>query len=45
LVTKGYTHYASKEDPQYEIKSNKTEHIAVHKTTALSKNKKIELKT
>ena len=42
---KGYTHHASKEDPQYEIKSNKTGHIAVHKTSALSKNKKIELKT
>ena len=38
-------HHASKEDPQYEIKSNKTGHIAVHKTSALSKNKKIELKT
>ena len=34
---KGYTHHASKEDPQYEIKSDKTEHIAVHKTGALSK--------
>ena len=42
---KGHTHHASKEDPQYEIKSDKTEHIAVHKTSALSKNKKIELKT
>ena len=41
---KGYTHHASKEDPQYEIQSDKTEHIAVHKTGALSKNKKIELK-
>jgi hypothetical protein len=34
---KGYTHHASKEDPQYEIKSDKTDHIAVHKTGALSK--------
>lgn len=34
---KGYTHHASKEDPQFEIKSDKTEHIAVHKTCALSK--------
>jgi len=34
---KGYTHHASKEDPQYEIKSDKTEHIAVHKASALSK--------
>lgn len=34
---KGYTHHASKEDPQYEIKSSKTDHIAVHKGSALSK--------
>jgi len=34
---KGYTHHASKDDPQYEIKSDKTEHVAVHKATALSK--------
>lgn len=38
---KGYQHHASKEDPQYEIKSDKTDHIAVHKSAALSliKNK------
>jgi hypothetical protein len=34
---KGYTHHASKEDPQYEIKSDKTDHVAVHKGAALSK--------
>ena len=34
---KGYTHHASKEHPQYEIKSDKTDHIAVHKASALSK--------
>lgn len=34
---KGYTHHASKEDPQYEIKSDKTDHIAAHKGSALSK--------
>ena len=32
---KGYVHHASKDDPQYEIKSDKTDHIALHKTTAL----------
>jgi hypothetical protein len=37
---KGYTHHASKEDPQYEIKSDKTDHVAVHKTSALSKKTK-----
>ena len=34
---KGYTHHASTEAPQYEIKSSKTEHIAFHKGSALSK--------
>ncbi|MDM1295824.1 DUF2945 domain-containing protein [Sphingobacterium sp. N143] len=33
---KGYTHHASPEDPQYEIKSNKTSHIAAHKSKALT---------
>jgi hypothetical protein len=32
---KGYTHHASDEDPQYEIKSDKSDHIAVHKGSAL----------
>jgi DUF2945 family protein len=32
---KGYTHHASKGDPQYEIKSDKSDHIAMHKGTAL----------
>lgn len=32
---KGYTHHASPDDPQYEIRSDKTEHLAVHKGTAL----------
>lgn len=34
---KEYTHHASKEDPQYEIKSDKTDHIAVHKAATLTK--------
>ena len=34
---KGYTHHASKDEPQYEIKSDKTDHIAAHKGEALSK--------
>ena len=37
---KGYTHHASKEDPQYEIKSNKTDHVAAHKGDALRKLQK-----
>ena len=33
---RGYTHHASPDDPQYEIKS-KTDHIAFHKGAALTK--------
>jgi DUF2945 family protein len=32
---KGYTHHASEAEPQYEIKSDKTDHIALHKGSAL----------
>lgn len=34
---KGYTHHASEDDPQYEIESDKTDHVAVHKGSALTK--------
>lgn len=34
---KGYTHHANPEEPQYEIKSDKTDHIAAHKGSALKK--------
>jgi Hypervirulence associated proteins TUDOR domain len=34
---KGYVRHASVEAPQYEIKSSKTEHIAFHKGSALTK--------
>jgi hypothetical protein len=34
---KGYTHHATQTDPQYEIKSGKTDHIAAHKGSALTK--------
>ena len=34
---KGYIVHASKDEPQYEIKSDKTEHIAMHKGSALRK--------
>jgi hypothetical protein len=33
---KGYIHHASVDDPQYEIKSDKTDHVALHKGSALS---------
>jgi hypothetical protein len=32
---KGYTVHASEEEPQYEIKSDKTDHLAMHKGSAL----------
>ena len=32
-----YTHHASAVEPQYEIKSSKTEHIAFHKGSALTR--------
>jgi hypothetical protein len=35
IVIAGYTHHASKEVPQYIIQSDKTEHKAVHKGSAL----------
>jgi hypothetical protein len=34
---KGHMHRASKNEPQYEIKSDKTDHIAMHTGTALNK--------
>ena len=35
---KGYKHHASDDDAQYEIKSDKTEHIAAHRGSALKKD-------
>lgn len=32
---KGYTHHASKDETQYEIKSDKTDHVALHKGRVL----------
>ena len=32
---KGYVHHASEDEPQYEIKSDKTDHVALHKGKAL----------
>ncbi len=37
---KGYTVHASKDEPQYEIKSDTTDHIAMHKRSALRKLRK-----
>jgi hypothetical protein len=40
ITFKGYRRHASKEEPQYIIKSDKTDHIAIHKGSALKKNRK-----
>ena len=34
---KSYTVHASHDEPQYEIKSDTTDHIAMHKDSALTK--------
>ncbi len=34
---KGHRRRASPDDPQYEIESDKTDHVAMHKGSALSK--------
>ena len=39
ITFKGYTVRASKEDPQYLIKSDKTDHLAMHKGSALKRLK------
>jgi hypothetical protein len=36
---KGYTHHATADDPQYEIKSDRTDHIAMHKGAALKRKR------
>jgi hypothetical protein len=36
-VFKGYTVHATQDEPQYEIKSDTTEHIAMHRAAALRK--------
>ena len=37
VTYKGYTHHASKDEPQYEIKSDKSDHVAMHKGSALQR--------
>jgi len=32
---KGHTHRASEDDPQYEIRSDRTDHVAAHRGSAL----------
>ena len=37
ITFKGYKRHASKAEPQYIIKSDKTDHLAIHKGSALKK--------
>ncbi len=37
ITFKGYTVHASKDEPQYEIRSDTTDHVAMHKGSALRK--------
>jgi hypothetical protein len=34
---KGHTHHASSQSPQYEIKSSKTDHVALHRGQVLTR--------
>ena len=36
---KGYTVHATRDEPQYEIKSDRTDHVAMHRGAALRKLK------
>ena len=36
---KGYVRHASEDEPQYEIKSDKTDHVAMHKGSALKRTR------
>lgn len=35
ITVKGYVHHASEDEPQYMIASDKSDHVAIHKGTAL----------
>ncbi|HKD37185.1 MAG TPA: DUF2945 domain-containing protein [Pirellulales bacterium] len=37
IVFNGYKRHASKDEPQYIIKSDKTDHMAIHKGSVLKK--------
>jgi DUF2945 family protein len=37
IIFKGYKRHASREEPQYIIQSDKTDHVAIHKGSALKK--------
>ncbi|MCD6027395.1 MAG: hypothetical protein K0R08_1914 [Solimicrobium sp.] len=37
VIFKGRTRHANEDEPQYEVQSDKTGHIAIHKESALQK--------
>ncbi|MGJ7881287.1 DUF2945 domain-containing protein [Streptomyces rochei] len=39
VTFKGRTRHCSEDDPQYEIRSDKTDHVAMHKGEALTKTR------
>ncbi|MDT3686345.1 MAG: DUF2945 domain-containing protein [Pseudorhodoplanes sp.] len=39
VIWKGYTHHASRDEPQYEIQSDRTDHVALHKGSALKRKR------
>ncbi len=39
IIFKGYTVHASRDEPQYLIKSDTTDHMAMHKASALRRLK------
>jgi len=39
VIWKGYTHHASRDEPQYEIQSDKTDHVALHKSSVLTRKR------
>ena len=41
ITFNGYTVHATVAEPQYQIKSDKTDHVAMHKGSALKKLKKV----
>ena len=42
IVFNGYRRHASKNEPQYLIKSDKTDHVAIHKAAALQRIRKTQ---
>jgi hypothetical protein len=40
---KGYVHHATPDEPQYEIKSDKTDHVALHKGAVLRRLAKLDI--